>query len=75
MATLQPSQGARQPYTWGRLVKPSSKARDLGVCGLFRSASKAGSLGTLALAFCQPSVPLKVCVPEGKAGMVLGSLG
>ena len=59
MATLQPSQGARQPYTRGRLVKPSSKARDLGVCGLFRSTSKAGSLGTSALAFCQPSVPLR----------------
>ena len=55
MATLQPSQGARQPYTRGQLVKPSSKARDLGVCGLFRSTSKAGSLGTSALAFCQPS--------------------
>ncbi|KAI4547290.1 hypothetical protein MG293_003845 [Ovis ammon polii] len=39
------------------------------------SASKAGSLGTLALAFCQPSIPLKVCIPEGKAAMVLGSLG
>ena len=44
-------------------------------CGLFRSTSKAGSLGMLALFFCQPSVPLKVCIPEGKAVMVLGSLG
>ncbi|KAB0400769.1 hypothetical protein E2I00_006017 [Balaenoptera physalus] len=39
------------------------------------SESKAASLGALALAFYQPAVPLKVCIPEGKTVMVLGSLG
>ncbi|XP_049551805.1 protein EFR3 homolog B isoform X3 [Orcinus orca] len=39
------------------------------------SESKAASLGALALAFYQPAVPLKVCIPEGETVMVLGSLG
>lgn len=59
----------------GWLVKPSPKVRALGFCGLFCSESKAASLGALALAFYQPAVPLKVCIPEGETVMVLGSLG
>lgn len=45
-ASLQPPVLSKL-YSWGWLVKPSSKARDLGACGLFRSASKAGSLGNV----------------------------
>lgn len=70
-----PSPAAWESHGLGCLVKPSYKARDLGFCGLFCSESKAGSLGALGLDFCQPAVSLKVCILEGRAVTMLGSLG
>lgn len=65
---VEPSQAASpdswQPHSLVCLVKRNYKAMDLGFCSLLCKESRAGSLGAVGLAFCQPATPLKVCIHE-----------
>lgn len=77
-ASLQPLPGAQQPYSWGWLVKPSPRPGILASVACSAAHPKLAPC-TLALALL-PALRnsfffFKVCIPEGKAAMVLGSPG